>query len=237
VLCANADDVAFLVRCGIPAARVTRYHSGVGSAFLVAGEAVRPDSRGDERVLFLGSWIPRKGTLDFAQAATRVLRTRASARVTIAGCGVGASEVLTSFPADVHTRIEVIPKLADEPATIDVMARSRIYALPSFFEGQPLSMLEAAAMRLALVCTRISGITDFVDDGVNGLLVPVGDPDALASAVIGLLADPARSAALGDAARARAHQYTWSSAAAHMLDAYRKAIRSSDSARHGRLRT
>jgi N-acetyl-alpha-D-glucosaminyl L-malate synthase BshA len=67
-----------------------------------------------------------------------------------------------------------------------------------------LSLLEAMAFGCPSVSTRVGGIPEVVDDGVNGLLVPAGDPDGLARAVESLLRDPARRAAFGAAAREKA---------------------------------
>ena len=70
-------------------------------------------------------------------------------------------------------------------------------------------MIEAAAMRMAIVTTRISGMLDFIDDGHNGLLVPVGDPQALAQSLIRLVNAPALTRQMGDAALGTARAHTW----------------------------
>ena len=65
-------------------------------------------------------------------------------------------------------------------------------------------LAEAMARARATVATRVEGVLEVVDNGVTGLLVPPGDPPALAEAVGGLLADPERLAAMGRAGRQRA---------------------------------
>jgi glycosyltransferase involved in cell wall biosynthesis len=70
-------------------------------------------------------------------------------------------------------------------------------------EGIPVALMEAMATGLAVVASDISGIPELVDDGETGLLVPPGDPRALADAIERLHDDPALRARLGDAARAR----------------------------------
>ena len=67
-----------------------------------------------------------------------------------------------------------------------------------------LSILEAMCFGCPSVSTRVGGIPEVVEDGVSGVLVPFGDPDALAGAVTELIGNPGRRAALGSAAKARA---------------------------------
>jgi glycosyltransferase involved in cell wall biosynthesis len=78
-----------------------------------------------------------------------------------------------------------------------------LVVLPSWREGFPVVPLEAAAMGLPVIATRIPGCIDAVQDGVTGTLVPPGDPAALANAIRGYLRDPALASRHGAAGRAR----------------------------------
>jgi glycosyltransferase involved in cell wall biosynthesis len=70
-------------------------------------------------------------------------------------------------------------------------------------DGLPNVLLEAGGMELAMVASRVAAVPELIEDGVNGSLVPPGDPAALASALAALIADPAARLRLGQAARAR----------------------------------
>ena len=70
-------------------------------------------------------------------------------------------------------------------------------ALTSRNEGSPVSLIEAMAAGRPVVATRIGGVPDLVEDGVNGYLVEPGQPAAIAEALLALLEDPGRRDALG----------------------------------------
>jgi glycosyltransferase involved in cell wall biosynthesis len=85
----------------------------------------------------------------------------------------------------------------------DLVAAMDVVVCSSSFEGTPLAVLEWMAAAKAIVATDVGGIPAIIEDGVEGLLVPPGDPAALAAAIARLLDDPAERARLGAAARRR----------------------------------
>jgi glycosyltransferase involved in cell wall biosynthesis len=84
--------------------------------------------------------------------------------------------------------------------------RAAVCVFPSYAEAQPLAWLEAMACTRPLVGYDQEWAREIVRPGVDGLLVPPGDARALAGAVLDLLADPERAAALGASARARVEE-------------------------------
>lgn len=80
-----------------------------------------------------------------------------------------------------------------------------MYVNPSEFEGLPVAVLEAMCLGRPIVATSVGGVPSVIRDGDTGLLVPPGDPAALAAAVRSLLDDPARAARLGKSAARHAH--------------------------------
>lgn len=83
------------------------------------------------------------------------------------------------------------------------LAAMDLYAHPALMEGFGIAVLEAMAMKKPVVATTTGGLPEIVQDGETGLLVPPGDADALAQAVIALAQDPARCRQLGEAGRSR----------------------------------
>jgi glycosyltransferase involved in cell wall biosynthesis len=104
------------------------------------------------------------------------------------GLGVAGSVIFTGFRAD----------------TARLLDATDVLALPSLYEGMPLTPIEAAAMARPVVATAVDGTTEVVVDGVTGRLVPPADPRALADALRNVLRDPDAARVMGQAARARA---------------------------------
>ncbi len=222
VICSNSEDVRHLQAAGVGSERLTQHHSGVEPEFLAAGNAEANPHRAG--ILFLGSWLPRKGILDLIPAVSAVMRDHPALRFTAAGCGVAAAQVWSNFPVALHPRIQVVPSITDNRRLIELYRTHAILALPSYFEGQPLVMIEAAALGLAIVTTAICGMVDFVTDAENGLTVPVGDVASLTDRLNRLAADPDLAQRLGAAGRRKAAQFTWASAARKILGAYERAL-------------
>jgi glycosyltransferase involved in cell wall biosynthesis len=78
-----------------------------------------------------------------------------------------------------------------------------VFVLSSAWEALPISLLEALAEGVPQVATDVGGSAEAVSDGETGLLCPRNDPEALASAVLALLSDPDRRAAMAAASRRR----------------------------------
>jgi glycosyltransferase involved in cell wall biosynthesis/ribosomal protein S18 acetylase RimI-like enzyme len=99
-----------------------------------------------------------------------------------------------------------------------------LFVLPSHREGFPRGAMEAAAMGLPVVATDIRGCREVVDHEVNGLLVPVGDPAALASAIGELAGDPARRQRMAVAARDKAEaEFDEDAVVRRVINVYRDA--------------
>lgn len=112
---------------------------------------------------------------------------RRSLERTVAGRGWGGAVTFAGEQADVRPWLH----------------RMAVYVQPSISEGMSNSILEAMASGLPVVATRVGGTPEVVEDGVSGLLVPPEDPAALATALVTLLGDPPRRAAMGAAGRDR----------------------------------
>jgi glycosyltransferase involved in cell wall biosynthesis len=106
-----------------------------------------------------------------------------------------------------------------------VWAASHIGVLPSYREGLPLSLLEAAACGRALVATDVPGCKEVIEHGVNGFLVPAKDANALADAIARLVTDAGLREGFGQASRARVkHRFTQAVVNTKILELYRELL-------------
>lgn len=206
---AAAQRLAHLA--GVPTPRVRVLPNGVdlrrfGTSQLAdRREAVRRSfgcGPRDRIVLLPAVLRPGKGHDVLLGALPRLRSWVPEARVVFAGDGELASQLRCA--ARSHGGSVVF--LGHREDVPELLAACDVVALPSFAEAQPTVLMEAAAAGRPVVATRVGGIPEVVDDGTTGLLVPPGDVRALAAAIAALLADPARAAAFGGAARARAER-------------------------------
>jgi glycosyltransferase involved in cell wall biosynthesis len=100
----------------------------------------------------------------------------------------------------VADRVRFLGHRRDVP---ELLAAADVFALPSLYEGSPLAVLEAMAARRAVVSSAIGGTDELIGDGESGLLVPPGDPQALAGALGRVLADRELRDTLANGARER----------------------------------
>lgn len=163
------------------------------------------------RVLFAGRVGARKGAPELLEAWSRISAGR-DAVLVLAG-GLDDPDGSIRAAVDRAQRVELTGWL-DAEALQDQLRRAQILVLPSRAENLPLSLLEGMAWGLAPVVTPVGAVPEVVDDGENGMLVPVGDAGALAQALAGLLDDDARRTGMGDAARV-----TWENG--YSMDGYR----------------
>jgi glycosyltransferase involved in cell wall biosynthesis len=113
-------------------------------------------------------------------------------------------------------RLRMLGYRTDIPA---LLAAADIFALPSRFEGLPMSVIEAMLTGLPVVASNVRGPAEQVEDGVTGLAIPPGDPIALGSALGRLVRDPDLRARMGKAGRQRAlDRYDEAKVLSHTLD-------------------
>lgn len=101
-----------------------------------------------------------------------------------------------------------------------ILRAGDLAVMSSDFEGTPLVAYECVANRTPLVATAVGGLPDIVEDGRTGRLVPPRDPAALAAAIVELLGDPERRAAIVAAAAEREDEFTIATATSRFVALY-----------------
>lgn len=167
----------------------------------------------DVLIVYAGRLIEAKGVLDLLEAFGGLDR-HASRRVCLAVAGVGPLAAVVERCAREDHRIASLG-LLDQGQVHDLLMAADVVAHPSAYpEGLPTVLLEAAAAGAAIVATPAGGTTDLIQDGENGLIVPVGDRSSLARALDLLTADPALCERLGRAARSTVEErFDWEAVA------------------------
>jgi glycosyltransferase involved in cell wall biosynthesis len=157
----------------------------------------------DGPVLTVGRLIPDKGVdtlIDALRGSPRVL--------VIAGAGPERSRLeARARAAGVTARFEGF--VAQDRLGLLYRECSCVVLASRRGEGLPNALLEAMGHGRPVVATRVTGNTDLIEDGANGLLVPPGDADALRAAIERLAADPAMTSRLAARARADAERFGW----------------------------
>jgi glycosyltransferase involved in cell wall biosynthesis len=150
----------------------------------------------------VGRLDPVKGQATLLRAFARVRSDHPDATLVIVGDGPCRGELATLVTGlELTTSAHLVGERHDIAALLRALD---LFVLPSIAEGMSNTLLEAMATGLPVVATRVGGNGQLVEHGVNGTLVPVQDPSALAAAIGGYLADPGRGARHGEASRRRA---------------------------------
>ena len=203
VIFQNADDQCSLAKVAhLSGAKVAVIR---GSGVDLARYAQVPLPSGVPVVLLATRLLADKGVLEFVQAARLLKQRGCNARFVLVGTVDTANPTSftnTEVSAWAHDGVvEWWGHRADMP---QVLAAARLVVLPSYREGLPKVLIEAAACGRAVVTTDVPGCRDAIDTGVTGVLVPVRDVVALADAMDLLVNDPLRCQLMGDAGRALA---------------------------------
>jgi glycosyltransferase involved in cell wall biosynthesis len=141
-------------------------------------------------VLFVGHLVPVKALDVLLRAWALLLRSRpeaAPARLVLIGEGAERDALMRLAEQEGVTAQATFLGARPQAVVADWIAAADLLCLPSHAEGSPNVVVESLASGIPVVASRVGGIPDLVDDGVNGVLVPPGEPGALAAALAAAL--------------------------------------------------
>jgi glycosyltransferase involved in cell wall biosynthesis len=162
-----------------------------------AALGVSPDQK---LLLTIARFTAQKGYDVLVDAVPAVVAALPGAKFVLVGDGPEQGAISTAVAAaHLQDSVMLLGPRSDVP---DLLAAADLFVLPSHFEGLPLALLEAMAAQVPVVATAIGGVIEALGKE-HAHLVPPGDTQALAAAIIAALSDAAARAALAQAARER----------------------------------
>lgn len=168
----------------------------------VFAPAAQPRQLAGRSVLFLGNLSKKKGVFDLLEAVALLRARLPDIRLILAGDGDVDAARAHAQTLGLDGQV-VLPGWVSGAAKEELIRRSSVFALPSYFECMPMSLLEAMAAGIPCVVTNVGGIPDILSNGVEGHVVEPGNVAALAEAVEQLLTNPQTYAGMSAASLTR----------------------------------
>jgi L-malate glycosyltransferase len=205
-ICASDAIRQMLIDQGIEADRALTVHEGIDLDHVNAAPPISVHEaywlpHNAPLAGAIGALVGHKGHRYLVEAAARVVREVPDARFVIFGEG-DLRAPLEKLIAELHLEKHVL--LGGFRADVlSLLKGFDFFIMPSITEGLGTSLLDAMACAKPIIASRVGGIPEVVMDGKTGVLVPPKDSEALAEAIIGVMQDRARAAAMGEAGYAR----------------------------------
>jgi len=162
-------------------------------------EGFGPD---DILVVSVGRLAPQKNHILLIRAFRRCCSAALGLHLIVVGDGPLRGDLLEEVQRlGLADRVHFLGVREDIP---DILSAADLFVLPSNWEGNPLSVMEAMAAGRAVIATNVGGVPELVENGETGIIVPPGDIEALSAAIIELATDPNRRGVMGLRAAAKA---------------------------------
>lgn len=191
-----------LIETGVPAAKIEVIHPGVALPETAPRNRLRFGLGETDFVIgHMGAFTKEKGQ-DVAVAAAGLIQSSLPrARFVLAGDGALLAEIRRSAPGNV-----IFPGFVGDHAAF--FSALDVFIMPSRSEAWGLAALEALAYGVPVIASDIGGLPEIIEPGDGGLLIPPGDPAALAQAILVAALDPDRLRVQGHKARDRARLFS-----------------------------
>jgi len=221
-----------LIREGVPPQKIVRIYNGVDvKSFAPLPEGERDKLRSyitDEKVCstigLVGSLVEIKGLRYFIEALPEVFAKHPETLVVVVGEGPLRREMENEAAREkFSSRVKFLGKLTQ--ITGRIVAALDVLVQPSLTESFGLTVAEALSCEVPVVASQVGGLTELIEDGVCGYLVPSRDAKALAGKIIELLDDPDKRRAFGKAGRERIlNLFQLSNTVEQYLELYKKLL-------------
>jgi len=175
--------------------------------------------------------IKRKSPDLLISAFAKVLKVVPGAKLVIAGSGREKDNLSRQLQSlNITNSAFMVGRLTKEKVA-QLMAAANVFVLPSKMESFGLSLLEASAAGVPVVCSNAGGVPEVFQDGFNALLYPPGDDNAMAKAIICLIQDRELAKTISANAVETASKFTWEMTAERTLRVYKEVLQEKASSR------
>lgn len=221
----NRVDLQYAVaHLGVEPRRAILLKNGIADCFVenarsLVDQAAPADP--PRHVAFIGRYTEMKGRVELRHAMRALLAAYPGSTFGLFGTIADPSSVLADYPSELRSRIRVVPTFKNDELP-RLLARYDVFAFPSLSEGFAVAPLEAMACGLVPVVTATPGPLSYIEDGRNGIVIPLRDAEGLRSAIAGLFDDAPRWRELRRRALASAVEYSWDRVAAETEEMYER---------------
>jgi glycosyltransferase involved in cell wall biosynthesis len=227
VIAVSGAAKGFCVELGVPDDKIEVIPNGVDLSVFnadVDGSAMRTKLGMKQEPLVATAirLVKRKGPKHLVNAFSKVIKKIQNAKLAIAGSGAEAANLRTQIKKlGMESSVFMLGKLQREQVA-ELMAAADVFVLPSLFESFGLVLLEAMATGTPVVCTQTQGALEIIKNGEDGLVVPPGDDDALAEAIVRVLSDRRLAEHLRTNGQKKVHEkFSWEKTAEKTLALYK----------------
>ena len=176
------------------------------------------------RILFVGKFSEQKGLTYLIESAVEVLKKNPEAEFHLIGTGPLEDEIKAEIENKGLTKnFKLRGEIFGEELILEYKAAD-VFVLPSIYEGQPLTILEAWAAKLPVIATNVGGNKEFIRDGVNGYLVEAKNAKKLSEAIIKLMESGNREQIGESGYELVKEHYSWDRMAEKTYNVYRKLV-------------
>ncbi|MBO9699692.1 MAG: glycosyltransferase family 4 protein [Sporocytophaga sp.] len=159
-------------------------------------------------IVFNGTWIERKGIHTLIKAANLLYQENIIIKYLLIGTIKNKEEVLADWPEYLHSFITVVPRFVQNEE-VKLLSQALLFILPSFSEGQPLSLLQAMAIGKCCITTNCCGQKDIITNDIDGLLFEPGNHEELALLIKRCVLDTLLCQTIGLSAKEKMKNFNW----------------------------
>ncbi len=178
----------------------------------------------EDMLLFTGKFRFGKGLLDLLDIAEMLKRSHPKVNVVMVGNGPIKNKIQEHIRTRNLFNVKTVNHLSHSEL-LEYYHKSRIYILPSYYEGLPTTVLEAMACKLPVVASNVSGIPEAIEEGVTGYMLSPGDIKGFYSRIVEMLENPEKQRNFGEMGRKRViEKFTWPHIAKEVIKRYQELL-------------